>query len=428
MSAVMNIAIAGLGTVGCSTVSLLQEHAALYEKRTGKVLNIVAVSARDQSKDRGIDLNGIEWASSPLDLIQSDADIIVELIGGSDGAAFDLVSAALDAQKHVVTANKALIAKHGVMLAAKAEKANVSLTFEAAVAGGIPIIHALQHGLHANHAERIIGILNGTCNYILTTMQKTGREFADVLKEAQELGYAEADPTFDIDGIDTAHKLTILAALAYGTEVNMDAVHCEGIRHITATDIAYATELGYTIKLLGITQQHGDALEQRVHPCLIPSNAPIALIDGAFNAVEVVGCAVGRVLFEGQGAGGDPTASAVISDILDITQGQKNHPFNVPHARLSKASVMAMDTLSCQYYLRLPVADEPGVLADITSCLAKEKVSVERFVQKTHGDDQPAELVLTTHVTQEASMQAALSQIKSLSSVRGDAQLIRMLS
>ncbi len=318
----LKIAIAGLGTVGVGTIKVLQDHADVISKRSGRAVEVIAVSARDHNKDRGVDLSAYQWYSDPVEMARaSGADLFAELIGGSEGAAKDAVEAALEAGCNVVTANKALIAHHGDDLAKLAEGKGVSLNYEAAVAGGIPIIKTLREGLAANTIDRVYGILNGTCNYILTTMRESGRGFDDVLSDAQKLGYAEVDPSFDIDGVDAAHKLAILASVSFGTVVDFDAVHIEGIRHISALDIQFASELGYKIKLLGVASRSNGTIEQRVHPCMVPVGAPIATVEGVFNAVVCDGDAVDTIMQEGRGAGAGPTASAVVADIIDIASG-----------------------------------------------------------------------------------------------------------
>lgn len=428
MSAPLRIAVAGLGTVGAGALKLLEDNAELLQSRCGRSIEVVAVSARDASKDRGVDLSGVRWEQDPLALLESDAEVIVELMGGSEGAARGLVEGALARGKHVVTANKALVAHHGIALAQLAEKHHAVLAFEAAVAGGIPIIQTLRDGLGANRFTCIAGILNGTCNYILTTMQKQGRDFDDVLQEAQALGYAEADPSFDVDGIDAAHKLSILTSLAYGVPVDIHAIHIEGIRSISAADIAHARELGYRIKLLGIAQMTAGGVLQRVHPCLVRESAPIAAIDGAFNAIHLEGNAVGRVLLEGAGAGAGPTASSVVADIVQIARGAHYYPFTVKSDALVQASPAAIADMTSRYYLRLSVKDEPGVLADITAIFGKAGISVQSLIQHDHTPDTPARIVITTHDTKESAMQQALQQIAALATVLESPQMIRMES
>jgi homoserine dehydrogenase len=318
----LRIGIAGLGTVGRGCLELLQANRDLMVERCGRPILVTAVSARDRGRDRGVDLSTVRWfEDARLLAADPDVDVVLELIGGSEGIAREVVEAAVAAGKSVVTANKALLAHHGTTLARQAEVAGVSLGYEAAVAGGIPIIKVLREGLAANGITRVYGILNGTCNYILSTMRESGREFAEVLAEAQALGYAEADPSFDIDGVDAAHKLAILTALAFGCEVNFAGVHCEGIRQVSALDIAFAGELGYRIKLMGLARVINGGVEQRVHPCMVRKEAPIANVEGVFNAVVADGDFVGTVLAEGRGAGAGPTASAVVADLMDIARG-----------------------------------------------------------------------------------------------------------
>ena len=322
MSDAIRIAVAGLGTVGAGTVRLLQEHAELIAQRAGRPAMLSAVGARDRRKDRGLDLVGVRWFEDVVAMAaDAEVDVVIELIGGSEGTAKEVVETALRSGKHVITANKALLAHHGAALAREAEGGGGVLAYEAAVCGGIPIIKTLREGLAANRIERIYGILNGTCNFILTTMRETGREFGEVLAEAQKLGYAEADPSFDVDGVDAAHKLAILSALAYGCETDFDGVHIEGVRGISALDIDYADRLGYRIKLLGIARRTDGGIEQRVHPCMVAKSTPIAHVEGVFNAVVAEGDFVGSIMSEGAGAGAGPTASAVVADLIDIARG-----------------------------------------------------------------------------------------------------------
>lgn len=429
MSAPLRIGIAGLGTVGAGTVKLLHENAAQIAARCGRPLQLVAVSARDASRVRDCDVRGLRWENDPLALANApDIDLVAELIGGSEGVAHALVLQALTNGKLVVTANKALMARHGVALSKLAQTHNAVLAFEAAVAGGVPVIDVLRHGLSANRYHRLAGILNGTCNYILSTMLSQGREFDDVLKEAQALGYAEADPTFDVGGIDAAHKLAILTSLAFGTQVNMDAVHTEGITQVTRRDMHYAGELGYVIKLLGIAEQLPTGILQRVHPCLVPSSAPMAVIGGAFNAVQLDCSAAGRILLEGAGAGAGPTASAVVSDMVQLARGVRYHPFTLPTELLAPLQPAQMGELLRCHYLRVQCEDKPGVLADITSIFAREHISVQSLIQHTHEADAPAEIVITTHETREASMQQALKQIAALPAVLTPPYRIRIES
>jgi homoserine dehydrogenase len=424
MTKPLNIAIAGLGTVGSGVARLLTGNAAIIAARGGRKLALRAVLERDRKRERGVDLSKLTWHDTPRDLASDPAiDVVVELIGGSDGVALDLVKAALSSGKHVVTANKAMLAHHGNELAQLAAKNNVSLAFEAAVAGGIPILKALREGLAANRIERIYGILNGTCNYILTQMRDSGRDFGEVLKEAQKLGYAEADPGFDIDGIDAAHKLAILAAVAFGGPVDFKAVHVEGIRHVSALDIEFAEELGFRIKLLGLARPTVQGIESRVHACLVPRNAPIAHVDGVFNAVVVEGDFVGRIMLEGRGAGAEPTASAVVADLIDIAHGRVSIGLT-PSTAKPKAAPMARHTGS--YYVRLMVVDRPGVIADIAGALRDEKVSMEQMIQRGRKPGEAVPVVLTTHDTVEDSMRRALDRIARLKTVREKPRMIRV--
>ncbi|HUE19614.1 MAG TPA: homoserine dehydrogenase [Stellaceae bacterium] len=424
MTKPLNIAIAGLGTVGSGVARLLTGNAAIIAARGGRRMALRAVLERDRKRERGVDLSKLKWHDNLRGLASDPTiDVVVELIGGSDGVALDLARAALSSGKHVVTANKAMLAHHGNELARLAAKNNVSLAFEAAVAGGIPILKALREGLAANRIERIYGILNGTCNYILTQMRDSGRDFGEVLKEAQKLGYAEADPSFDIDGIDTAHKLAILAAVAFGGPVDFKSVHVEGIRHVSALDIEFAEELGFRIKLLGLARPTAQGIESRVHACLVPRNAPIAHVEGVFNAVVVEGDFVGRVMLEGRGAGAEPTASAVVADLIDIAHGRASIGLT-PSTAKPKAAPMARHTGS--YYVRLMVVDRPGVIAEIAGALRDEKVSMEQMIQRGRKPGEAVPVVLTTHDTVEDSMRRALGRIARLKTVREKPRMIRV--
>lgn len=425
----LRIGVAGLGTVGMGTLKLLAGNAALIGQRCGCKLEVVAVSSRDKNRDRGMDLSAYRWYEDALALVDDpEVDVVVELIGGANGVAKALCEKALQAGKAVVTANKALIAHHGFALAQLAEKHEAALAFEAAVAGGIPIIHALRTGLAANQFDRIEGILNGTCNYILTIMREAGRSFDDVLAEAQQHGYAEADPSFDIDGIDAAHKLAIITSLAYGCAVDFDSVHVEGIRSITASDMRYADELGFVIKLLGITERTTRGIEQRVHPCFVPKDAPIAKVNGVYNAVVCYGDAVGTMLFEGRGAGAGPTASSVVSDLIDVARGGGYTPFNIPTHELTQQPKAPMESRMSSYYIRLNVVDKPGVLADVTSIFHEHAISMRSFVQHSRQPGEIVEIALTTHEARESAMEAALAQIAALESNVGKPQRIRILT
>ena len=427
MKSPLRIGIAGLGTVGAGVVKLLAAQGRLLSLRGGRPLKLVAVSARSRTRKRDIDLSGVRWEKDPLSLASaSDIDVVVELIGGSGGVARRLVQRALAAGKHVVTANKALLALHGTELAAAAEKKERILGFEAAVAGGIPIIKALREGLVGNKVGRLYGILNGTCNYILTTMRESGRDFEVVLAEAQAAGYAEADPRFDVDGIDAAHKLAVLTGAAFGAEVNFPGIHVEGIRHVTAMDIEFAEELGYRIKLLGLARETRYGIEQRVHPCMVPLAAPIAHIEGVFNAVVVEGDFVGTTMFQGRGAGQGPTASAVVADLVDVARGRHMPAFVVPAARLAARPASPMDRHVGAYYMRLMVQDRPGVISAVSGALAKERISLESMLQRGRSQSGDVPVVLTTHETEEAAMRRALARIAKLKVVADDPCLIRI--
>jgi homoserine dehydrogenase len=427
VSAPFKIAVAGLGTVGAGTLKLLSANADMIATKCGRPITVTAVSARTRGKDRGLALSHIKWFDDPVTMAaEADADAVVELIGGAEGPARRTVETALARQRHVVTANKALLAHHGVALAAAAESTGLTLAYEAAVAGGIPIIKALREGLAGNAIRRIYGILNGTCNYILTTMRATGRDFADVLAEAQKLGYAEADPSFDVDGIDAAHKLAILASVAFGTEVDFKHVHVEGIRRIGALDITYAEQLGYRIKLIGLGERSEAGVAQRVYPCLIAPDSPLASVEGVFNAVVTEGDFVGRSVLEGRGAGAGPTASAVVADIIDIAAGRRVPTFGVPAARLGKARAVPVAERVGAYYVRLVVVDRPGVFADIAAAFRDEAVSMESVLQRGRNADADVNVVIVTHDTQEAGLVRALKKLETNAAVIEPPHMIRI--
>jgi homoserine dehydrogenase len=424
MTRPLSVGVAGLGTVGAGVLKLLRDNAEIVSARAGVPIAVTAVSARDRTKDRGVPLGGLRWYDDPVALAgDPGVDVVVELIGGADGPARALMEATIAAGKPVVTANKAMLAVHGAALAAAAEAKGVALAFEAAVAGGIPVIKALREGLAGNRISRIAGILNGTCNYILTQMRERGREFADVLADAQKLGYAEADPSFDIDGIDAAHKLAILAALAFGRPVAFDAVHVEGIRGVSALDIGFANDLGYRIKLLGLARQTEAGIEARVHPCMVPETAPIARVDGVFNAVVTEGDFVGRVMLEGRGAGAGPTASAVVADLVDLARGRSAPVWG---GALGDAPSVPMSAHIGPYYLRLMVVDRPGVIADVTAALRDHGVSLESMLQRGRAPGEAVPVVLVTHETRESAMRAALDRIGALDAVLEAPTLIRI--
>jgi homoserine dehydrogenase len=427
MTRELRIGVAGLGTVGVGVLRLLEVHVELVAERAGRPVRLTAVSARDRSKDRGVDLSEARWFEDARALAEApDVDLVLELIGGSEGVAKDLVERSLAAGKPVITANKALMAHHGSELARQAEAAGVALAYEAAVAGGVPVIKVLREGLAANRITRVYGILNGTSNFILTSMRETAREFDEVLSEAQALGYAEADPSFDVDGIDTAHKLAILTGLCFGCEVDFDGVHVEGIREISALDIEYANELGYRIKLLGLSRATDGGVEQRVHPCMVALDAPIASIEGVFNAVVADGDFVGSIMAEGQGAGAGPTASAVVADLIDIARGGGLATFAVPAAALRHLPSLPMERHEGSYYLRLMVVDRPGVIADIAAALRDEDISVEAMLQRGRAPGESVPVVITTHETREANMTRALQRIIRIEAVLEPPRMIRI--
>lgn len=429
-SSPLRLGIAGLGTVGAGVIHLLETNADLITARAGRPLHVVAVSARDRTRDRGVNLSGLRWYDNAVDLVSDpDVDVVVELIGGAEGQARALVEAALAAGKPVVTANKALLAIHGPALAKVSAEKSAPLLFEAAVAGGIPAIKTVREGLAADRLLRIGGILNGTCNYILTVMRETGKDFGTVLADAQKLGYAEADPSTDIDGLDAAHKLTILAGLAFGRPVAFDSVHVEGIRRIGAADLNFARKLGYRIKLLGLARMGDTGLEARVTPCLVPEDAPIAQVDGVFNAVVAEGAFAGRLMIEGRGAGAGPTASAVTADLIDIARGNHIPVWGVQAADITSVQACPLSAGKGAFYLRLRVEDRPGVIADITAVLRDCGVSLRSMLQPTpeKNDNAPhVPLVLVTHQTSEAAMQDAVTRIDGLDVVTDTPVMIRI--
>jgi len=423
----LSIGVAGLGTVGAGVLTLLRDNATTVAARAGRPIIVTAVSARDRTRDRGVAVTGLRWYEDAVALAHDPGiDVVVECIGGTEGPPADLVRAALNAGKPVVTANKALLAMHGAELAALADAKGVTLAYEAAVAGGIPAIKALREGLAANKIFRVMGILNGTCNYILTQMRERGIEFAQALSEAQKLGYAEADPSFDVDGIDAAHKLAILAALAFGRPVDFASVHVEGIRSISALDIKLAEELGYRIKLLGIARRTDAGIETRMHPCMVPIAHPIARVDGVFNAVVAEGDFVGRIVLEGRGAGAGPTASAVVADLIDIARGRYTPVWGVAQSALSAVPSVPMSRRVGAYYLRLMVVDRPGVIADVTAALRDNAISLESMLQRGRAPGEAVPVVVTTHDCEESQMRAASSRIEALEAVVEKPALIRI--
>ena len=426
MSAPLRIAIAGLGTVGCGVLRALHARGAELAERAGRKLEIVAVCARDKTKPRDAEISGIAWIADPVALSRSNADVVVELIGGDDGVARALIEAALDAGKHVVTANKALLARHGAGLAKKAEAKGLALKFEAAAAGGIPIVKALRESLIAHGINSVRGILNGTCNFILTEMEKSGRSFAEVLEDAQALGYAEADPTLDIGGGDTADKLALLSSLAFGTLPDLEHMHVEGIAQITPEDILYAREFGFRIKLLGVARRIDGGIEQRVQPAMVRAGTPLGEVSGPFNAVAVDAGEAGPFFFEGRGAGAGPTASAVIADLVDIALGSFEPAFGKP-ARTLAPLVPAAPSVACSaYYLRFDVLDIPGVVAEIAGHLAEARVSIESMLQRGRNPGEAVSIVMITHETPQDSIMRALKDIATSDKVRGKPGMIPM--
>jgi len=439
MTAPLRLAIAGLGTVGGGLMKLITARRERLRALAGRDVVVVAVSARDRAKARGIDLAGIDWVEDAEALAhRDDVDCVVELIGGAEGVARRLVEAALLRGKAVVTANKALLAHHGMALSRLAEQGDATLAFEAAVAGGIPVIKTLRESLVGNDISRVYGILNGTCNYILTKMQDEGRAFDEVLKEAQALGYAEADPTFDIGGFDAAHKLAILTSLAFGTEIALGEIHVEGIERITLADIEAAGDLGYRIKLLGVAVKTPSGIESRVNPAMVPKHSAIAEVSGVTNAVAINGDFVGDLLLIGPGAGAGATASSVMSDIVDIARDTYVPAFARETLALASYTRAALDAHQGAYYMRLSVHDRPGAMAAITRRMADENVSLESIVQRRpraalpgtqgawHQAGSPASVVLITYATTEAQIRRALSAIESDGKIATLPQVIRI--
>ena len=431
----LRVGVAGLGNVGATLVRILQKDGAELTRKLVRQLVVTAVAARSRSRDRGIDISGLDWFDDPVALAKSDGiDLFVELIGGEDGPAFAAVKAALDIGRPVVTANKALLAKHGLTLARMAEESGAQLGFEAAVAGGIPVIKTLREGLGSARIAKVFGIMNGTCNYILTRMGNEDISFADCLKDAQVLGYAEADPTFDVEGFDTAHKLSILATLCFGYEIAPNQIHVEGISRITQHDIKVAAELGYKIKLLGIAQRTDEGIEQRVHPTFVPKGSAIAGVDGVMNAVALETDHVHELLLAGPGAGGPPTASSVLSDILDIARGTRVPPLGVPSEELLPFKQAPMRAHDGGYYIRFNAKDVPGALAAIASRMAEHSISIDSVIQRSDLNAKAVALdgsptrtvVMITQQTLESAVRESLAQIAADGFIVGEPQLIRI--
>jgi len=403
---VLRLGVAGLGTVGVGVLKIIRQKSALLKQRTGVELVVTAVSARSKDKDRGIPLDHYAWESDPSKLAtRDDVDVYVELMGGHEGDAKDSIEAALTAGKDVVTANKALLAHHGQALATKAESTKRVLRFEAAVAGGIPVVKALTEGLAGNDITRIIGVMNGTCNYILTRMQSAGLPYDEVFEEANQLGYLEADPNLDVGGIDAGHKLALLASIGFGTQVAFDGVELEGIGQISIDDINHAADMGYKIKLLGVAQMTGRGLEQRMTPCLVPDTSPLGQLEGGTNMVVLEGDQVGQIVLRGAGAGEGPTASAVLSDIIDIARGTRLSTFGQPADSLVTAKP-AQATTPAPYYLRMTLQDKPGALAKVASELGEAGISIDRMRQYGH-DEATAPVLIVTHKTTRAALDKA---------------------
>ncbi|MDR7037007.1 homoserine dehydrogenase [Methylobacterium sp. BE186] len=437
MTQSFRLGVAGLGTVGAAVVRMVVRRADALAAATGREIRVTAVSSRDRSRDRGLDLAGVQWFDDPVALASAaEVDCVVELIGGAEGAAKAVVEAAIAAGKHVVTANKALLARHGAALAQAAEERGVALAFEASAAGGIPVVKALREGLPGNAVARVYGILNGTCNYILTRMELEGLTFEDCLKDAQALGYAEADPTFDIEGFDTAHKLAILTSLAFGTEIDAEGVSVEGISAIQPLDLTMAKELGYRIKLLGVAQLSDAGVEQRVHPTMVPKSSAIAQVMGVTNAVTIDADAVGELTLIGPGAGGEATASAVVADIADVASRIVRPTFGRPTARLRPSSRVEMQRHEGGYYIRLTVHDRPGVAAGVATRMAERDISLESILQRRTESaasqdprgrsGRPVPLVLITYAATEGTIRAALEAIAADGLLAEAPQLIRI--
>jgi homoserine dehydrogenase len=424
MAEPLRIALAGLGTVGAGVIRLLDTNAALVGARAGREVRIVAISARDRDRDRGVDLSRFEWCDDMTAMAaRGDVDAVVEMIGGADGPALTLAKTAIREGKALVTANKAMIAHHGLTLAEAAERAGVALKFEAAVAGGIPVVKGLREGAAANAIARVQGILNGTCNFILSAMEDSGRDFADVLAEAQARGFAEADPAFDVEGIDAGHKLAILAAIAFGASLDFAHVSCQGITRVRAADIARARDLGFVIRLVGaadveVSESGLPRMLQRVRPCLVPQGHPLAHVRGATNAVVAEGNFSGRLLFQGAGAGDGPTASAVVADLIDIARGETGPAFSVPVGQLvAMAPAEPGDRLG-RSYIRFTVADRPGVLAEITAAMRDAQVSIESLIQQGRSNDEGEVLVaMVTHEGPERCVDLAVELLAGAASL-----------
>ncbi len=425
MTKPLRLGIAGLGTVGVGVIKIIQNKLSLLKARTGKQILISAVTAKSKTKDRGIDLSSYQWERDPVSLAnREDIDVFIELIGGHEGAAKEAVEIAISKGKNVVTANKALLAHHGHELALKAEENGSILRFEAAVAGGIPVIKSLSEGLAGNSINRIMGVMNGTCNYILTRMESSGLSYEEVFSEANELGYLEADPNLDIGGIDAAHKLSILSSIAFGTEINFNGVELDGIDKITINDIHQAADMGFRIKLLGVSQMTSSGLEQRMSPCLVPTRSPLGQLEGGTNMIVIEGDQVGQIVLRGAGAGEGPTASAVVSDIIDIARGISLATFGQPAKTLKKASSSKSQT-PAPYYLRMLLHDEPGALAKITKILSQFNVSIDRMRQYGH-EDENAPVLIVTHEIKHEDLMTAIQELPNTQVLKAQPLAIRI--
>ena len=425
MTKPLRLGIAGLGTVGTGVIKILQNKKSLLQERTGRQISISAVTAKSKTKKRGLDLSLYHWEEDPVALAKrDDVDVFIELIGGHEGVAKEAVEIAIKNGKDVITANKALLAHHGHELALKAEKNGSVLRFEAAVAGGIPIIKSLTEGLAGNSINRIIGVMNGTCNYILTRMESSGLNYEEVFSEANKLGYLEADPNLDIGGIDAAHKLSILSSIAFGAVINFDGVELNGIDKITINDIHQAADMGFRIKLLGVSQMTSSGLEQRMSPCLVPSTSPLGQIEGGTNMIVIEGDQVGQIVLRGAGAGEGPTASAVISDVSDLARGIRLATFGQPAKTLTK-TLPAKSQTPAPYYLRMLLHDEPGALAKITKILSQFNVSIDRMRQYGHEDDN-APVLIVTHETKHEDLMRAIQEFPSTKVLKAEPVAIRI--
>jgi homoserine dehydrogenase len=421
----LRLGIAGLGTVGVGVVRIVQKHADLLQARSGRAISISAVSARSRDKDRGVDLSGYAWEDDPVALARrDDVDLFIEVMGGHDGPAKEATEAAIAAGKDVVSANKALLAVHGQAIAEAAEAAGRVVRFEAAVAGGIPVVKALTEGLAANDITRIMGVMNGSCNYILTRMENAGLTYSEVFDEANALGYLEADPELDVGGIDAGHKLALLSAIAFGTQVDFDAVQLEGIGAVSIEDIRQAADMGFKIKLLGVAQMTGRGLEQRMSPCLVPDTSPLGQLQGGTNMIVLEGDSVGQIVLRGPGAGEGPTASAVMGDVMDIARGLRISTFGQPATSLRRARP-ALAAVPAPYYLRLQLLDKPGALAKVARALGDAGISIDRMRQYGHAEP-TAPVLIVTHKTTRTALDEALAAFKDTGVVSGDPVAIRI--